>query len=149
MNYTTPYLIALADDDQDDREIFTDVCAEMDISIKVRSFENGLKLLEYLNLPDVEMPYILFLDINMPIKDGFETLNEIRNKIELMELCVIIYSTSTTSFDVKKAKKLGANGFLQKPASYAKLKAAIQKILDTDWSDPCSHLDEMEFVIAV
>ncbi len=149
MSKSTHHLIALADDDADDRDIFAEVCAQMDIEIKLRAFENGFELLQYLNLPDVEMPNILFLDINMPVKDGFESLNEIRNKIGLTDLCIIIYSTSTSSFDVQMAKKMGANGFLQKPASYAKLKAAIQKIFDTDWSDPCYHLNEMEFVIDV
>ena len=149
MTEITYHLIMLADDDQDDREIFSNVCAEIGNTIKVRSFKNGFELLQYLNQSDVEMPSILFLDINMPIIDGFESLNDIRNKIGLKDLCVIIYSTSTTSFDVQKAKKLGANGFLQKPASYSKLKTAIQKILDTDWNDPCTHLDKMKFVIEV
>lgn len=141
------HLIALADDDADDREIFADVCSDMDSELDLLLFKNGKALLDHLDVPNISLPEILFLDINMPIKDGFECLAEIRSKTELNELCIIVYSTSISISDVKKAKELGADGFLQKPSSYGKLKSAVQKILDTDWSDPCSQLDEMNFLI--
>ncbi|WP_419211292.1 response regulator [Maribacter sp. X9] len=149
MLHKSRHLVALADDDIDDREIFLDVCADLNVGLSVKSFENGFELLRYLNMPDAELPSILFLDINMPIKDGFESLSEIRKKIGLTELCIIMYSTSTASKDIEKARKMEANAFLQKPSSYSKLKLIIQKILDTDWKNPCSHLDEFGFLITV
>ena len=141
------HIVALADDDVDDREIFVDVCSGIETEIEVFLFKNGQELMDYLNTKDAVIPSILFLDINMPIKDGFDCLAEIRSKTALNELCIIVYSTSISSSDVTKAKQLGADGFLQKPSSYGKLKTAVQKILDTDWSDPCSELDEASFVL--
>lgn len=141
------HIVALADDDADDREIFVDVCLDIEADIKVFLFKNGKELIDYLSAADNVIPSILFLDINMPIKDGFECLKSIRCNLGLNELCVIVYSTSISLSDVKKARDLGADGFLQKPASYKSLKSAVQNILDTDWSDPCSQLDEMNFLI--
>jgi CheY-like chemotaxis protein len=140
-------IIALADDDVDDREIFADVCADIDAGLELMLFKNGKMLLDFLETPNTSAPAIVFLDINMPIKDGFECLNEIRSNTKFNELCIIVYSTSISTSDVTRAKKLGADGFLQKPCSYSKLKLAVQKILDTDWSDPCSQLDKMNFLI--
>ena len=140
-------IVALADDDPDDREIFADVCSDVDLNLEVVLFKNGKELLDHLDTPKAKIPGILFLDINMPVVDGFECLRAIRSKTEFNELCVIVYSTSVNSADVSKAKNLGADGFLQKPSSYGKLRTAFQKILDTDWSDPCSQLNEMNFLI--
>ncbi|NNE76336.1 MAG: response regulator [Pricia sp.] len=141
------YTIALADDDADDREIFTEVCAHMGTNLKVLLFENGQQIVDYLCNPNFEKPSILFLDINMPIKDGFECLQDIRRNTDFNDLCIIVYSTSISDVDVKRAKKLGADGFLQKPSDYMKLKSSVRKILDTDWSDPCAQLDDMNFLI--
>ncbi len=140
-------LILLVDDDADDRDTFADVCRDLNQKIKLKLFKNGSELLTYLNLDTTEIPSIIFLDINMPVKNGFESLGDIRNKSKFSELCIIIYSTSIANRDIDRAKALGANGFLEKPSSFKKLKSCIQKILNTDWKEPCAHLDELEFVI--
>ena len=142
------YVVALADDDPDDREIFSDVCADVDKDLKVMLFKNGKELLDHLNNPSANVPGILFLDINMPVIDGFECLRLIRSKTEFNQLCIIVYSTSVNSADVSKARNLGADGFLQKPSSYGNLRKAFLQILDTDWSDPCSQLNEENFLIS-
>lgn len=142
------HVVALADDDPDDREIFSDVCTDVDTELKVLLFKNGKELLDHLNDTSATVPGILFLDINMPVIDGFECLKLIRSKAEFNRLCVIVYSTSVNSADVSKAKNLGADGFLQKPSSYGSLRNAFLKILDTDWSDPCSKLNEENFLIS-
>ena len=142
------HVVALADDDPDDREIFADVCTDVDKNLKAMLFKNGKELLDHLNSPKAIIPNILFLDINMPVIDGFECLKLIRSKTEFNKLCIIIYSTSVNSADVNKARNLGADGFLQKPSSYGKLRTVFIQILDTNWrDDPCSQLNEENFLI--
>ena len=124
--------IALADDDVDDREIFTEVCKDLDPRINAMLYKDGTELLDYLNSPKAQIPTILFLDINMPLKNGFECLKEIRNNHKLRSICVIMYSTSSSPSDIAKAKKLGAEGFFQKPSNYGTLKSTVKKLLEID-----------------
>lgn len=141
------YWIALADDDVDDRDIFTETCEDINPHIKVLLYKNGCELLDYLNSPNAQIPSILFLDINMPRKNGFESLAEIKSNPRLRNMCVIMYSTSNSPHDILQAKQLGAEGFLQKPSNYSRLKSTIQRLLEKDWSDPDLGHDDLSFLI--
>ncbi len=107
-------LILLVDDDADDRDTFADVCRDLDQKVKLKLFKNGMELLNYLNLDNAEIPSIVFLDINMPVKNGFECLGDLRNKSKFRELCIIIYSTSIANRDVDKGQSIRRQRFLGK-----------------------------------
>ena len=143
----TKKIIALADDDIDDREIFSEACDALDSDLEVLLFENGLELITYLNRSDADMPTILFLDINMPVKDGFETLKALKTCSEFDDLKIIMYSTSVVEADVEKAKKLGADRFFQKPFNFGHLSASLQKILETHWQDARQQTEQFNFLI--
>lgn len=147
MSRQNQHIVAITDDDVDDREIFLDACSAAKTDIQVLLFESGDELLRHLKAPETQNPAILFLDINMPKVNGFECLSRIRAIRVLQELCVIMYSTSVSQADVSKAKKLGADGFLQKPSNYSVLLKSIEKILETDWSNPCSEIQQSNFLI--
>ncbi|MGB7396098.1 MAG: response regulator [Pricia sp.] len=147
MNQNTPLLIALVDDDIDDREIFEEALEEVSPETRIRLFDNGAHLLDYLGNNDNDRPHIIFLDINMPVKNGFETLSELQESEEFKGLCVIMYSTSDSRTDIEKSYLLGANGFVQKASSHSALKNMLSKILTTDWKDPCNALERHNFVL--
>ena len=138
--------IFLADDDADDREFFETACDKIDTQIQLQLFKNGQLLFEYLKVGEI-IPDIVFLDINMPKMDGFQCLDQIRNTLSLRNLCVIMYSTSNNKADINKCYSLKANGFVQKPYSFNELKSILEKIFVTDWEDPCSKLDELNFIL--
>lgn len=138
--------IFLADDDEDDREFFEFACNEVDAEIQLRHFENGQLLIEHLE-KNIPYPDTVFLDINMPKMDGFQCLSTIRKSEKFKDLCVIMYSTSNNEADINKCYALGADGFVQKPYSFAELKTILEKVFVTNWKDPCSKLDEMSFVL--
>ena len=69
--------ITLADDDEDDRLFFTDAFDEIKITTRVKTFNDGVYLMDYLNSEDATLPNVLFLDLNMPRKSGLECLKEI------------------------------------------------------------------------
>ena len=87
-------LITLADDDEDDRLLFTDAFDELKINTVVNTFNNGQLLMDHLNNPESVLPHIIFLDLNMPIKNGMECLAEIKQNDRFKDIAIAIYSTS-------------------------------------------------------
>ena len=140
-------LVLLVDDDTDDRELFADAIAEIDANVKVLILHGGKQLLDFLFAPDQQLPDILFLDINMPVKNGFECLEEIRAHETTKDICVIMFSTSHGRLDVDKSYSLGADGYIQKPFSLSEMRTILKKTLETDWKDPCAALDRHNFII--
>ncbi|MDL5512783.1 response regulator [Arenibacter sp. M-2] len=121
-----PIRIFLADDDQDDREIFLDALAELPIKTSIKQFENGVDLMAEL-YSESPLPNIIFLDLRMPLMDGFECLADIRNIPEYSKIKVIIYSTSYNQNEVDQLKEAGANQYLKKPNSFNQLKTLLYK----------------------
>jgi CheY-like chemotaxis protein len=136
--------IVLADDDEDDRDLFEMAVKELSIPISVRLIINGQELLRY--LAENEIPDVLFLDLNMPLKSGFECLQAIRNNEKLKNLPVIILSTSNAKRDVDKCFDLKANFYIVKPFSYPELSSIIKKILNKDWKESSRPLSRNKFV---
>lgn len=116
------YRIAIVDDDADDREVLRDAFAA---SAKDKEFivlENGDQMLEYLetNVLDV-LPSLILLDLNMPGKDGRETLKLIKSDKRFKPIPVIVFTTSSSERDIEMAYDLGANCFISKPDTFNKL----------------------------
>ncbi|MDC6350236.1 response regulator [Zeaxanthinibacter sp. PT1] len=141
--------VALADDDEDDRLLFEDAINELKIKTKLLLFKNGLELMNYLKKPDVELPQVLFLDLNMPVMDGMRCLDEIRRDSRLKNLSVAIYSTSSSEKDIVETYVRGANIYLTKPSDFKKLQNAIQKILSINWQFHSSNLDKDNFILRI
>ena len=138
--------IALADDDEDDCVLFKDVLGELLITIQVSWAKNGDDLMQNLSKKDRPLPDIIFLDVNMPIKNGIECLKEIREDERLKDLPVIVFSTSTQQWAVERAYELRANLFIRKPDTFQKLKDIIRNILSTDWRTT-SQVTKEDFVV--
>lgn len=139
--------IYLSDDDADDRDFFTEAVYEISKDHKLTLSINGAELIEQLQRPPVPLPDIIFLDINMPRKDGIQSLDEIR-KNELTEnIPVVMYSTSANPDHINKAHKLGANFYFVKPSDYKSLKQRIAAVLAIDWSRQAFPVDSSQFVL--
>src|SRR6476469_4572818 len=87
--------LLLADDDEDDSAFFKDALNDLGLSASLGTVPDGVALMKYLSdhSPDT-LPDILFLDLNMPRKNGFECLSEIKSNVRLKMLPVIVFSTS-------------------------------------------------------
>lgn len=128
MTQGKPLHILLADDDEDDTFLFTEALEHIAIEIKLDIAENGIKLMHKLKNENY-IPDLIFLDMNMPVKNGLECLTEIRNSAQLREVPVIILSTSVAGYLLESAHKEGANLYIQKPTSFYSLVEVLKKCL--------------------
>jgi len=129
MDLAKPNLL-LADDDIDDCIFFKEVLDEMQIPTNLTIINNGVELITYLFKNSNNLPDVLFLDLNMPLKNGFECLSELRKDEKLKHLPVIIFSTSFNIEVVNSLYEKGANYYVRKPAEFIKLKKVVQLVLD-------------------
>ena len=121
--------IILAEDDHDDRLLFEEAIEELPVSVKLITFNNGDELMEWLNRKQTKFPDALFLDLNMPRKNGFAALGEIKRNTELQDLPVFIFSTATNREMIKQVFKDAAHYYIRKPANFPDLKELIYKSL--------------------
>ena len=109
-----PLKILLADDDKDDRFFFDKALKSLPFPTQLTTVEDGEQLMDYLSENSDNLPDILFLDINMPRKNGFECLSEIKKNPKLKEIPVIIYSTSLHEDIANQLYSNGAHFYIQK-----------------------------------
>ncbi len=121
--------VLLVDDDIDDQEIFINALQEIDPSIQYEIANNGIETLA--RLKDKEhIPGIIFLDINMPVMDGFTCLSLLKQDISFDKIPVVVLTTSKDLKDKEKALKLGANHFLTKPHVPSLLISELKNLLE-------------------
>ena len=122
----------MADDDADDRMFFKEALDELNLQVDLRTVKDGLELMNYLLGSGIILPQVIFLDLNMPLKNGFQCLSEIRSLKAFQDIFIIIYSTTARPADVELAFNKGASLFINKPSSYDELKKTLLKIFTTD-----------------
>ena len=120
--------VYIADDDFDDRDFFMDALKSVDINTEVSQFDNGVDLMDRL-FSDVTLPHVIFLDLYMPIMDGFECLIDIRNFKKFKDIYIIAYSSIYRDREVNQLKEDGANQFLKKSSSLKELRDLLSKSL--------------------
>lgn len=121
--------ILLADDDADDRQFFKEAMDEIDRNTMVSVVNDGAQLIEYLHQSNHYLPDIIFLDINMPLKNGLECLRELRGDRRYKDIRIVIYSTSGADKDIEEAYNSGANVYLKKPGDFTELKTSLANVL--------------------
>lgn len=139
--------ILLADDDLDDCFFFEEALEEFPLSIRLSIVQNGEKLMQQLHNKSEKLPDLLFLDLNMPLKNGFECLGEIKQNDKLKHLPVIIISTSFVNDVVNLLYKKGAQFYIRKPAEFSQLKQAIHQVISKTVKQTISQPTKEEFVL--
>lgn len=146
MNKEYSYII-LADDDEDDRLFFTDAFSELKIKTKVDTFKDGVELMNYLNDPEAILPNVLFLDLNMPKKNGIECLHEIKSNNRFKDIAIAIYSTSSSEEDIEETFVCGANIYIKKPSDFNTLKKVLSDVVTINWQYHTSGLNKDNFLL--
>jgi CheY-like chemotaxis protein len=109
-----PMKVLLADDDQDDRDFFKEAIEELKLPVDLEFAVNGMELMSILTSSSDKLPDLIFLDLNMPIKNGQECLEELKSNQKLQHIPVIIYSTSDGREHIDKTYKHGASLYIKK-----------------------------------
>ncbi|MCR5860939.1 response regulator [Flavobacterium sp. J372] len=140
--------IFLADDDADDREFFADALKEVKQDVVLTESRDGQELMKLLQNPDVQQPDVIFLDLNMPVKSGYQCLEEIRRDDNLKDSVVVIFTTSSLQEDIDRLYAMGANLFITKPTNFLHLKELISKVFSLDWMKGQQRPDRDNFSLS-
>ncbi len=109
--------IYIADDDADDVKLLLENLIERNSNATCVDFHNGLVLLNYLLAHSDSLPDLIVLDINMPIKNGFMTLHELKQHPLLNHIPVIMLSSSGRQEDIIRCEQMGCRSYFIKPDS--------------------------------
>lgn len=123
-----PAVILLAEDDEDDVELFRTVLQDIAPYAELRRAKDGEELMRMLN--EESLPDILFLDVMMPCKDGRQCIQEIRADAKFDKLPVVVYSYLTDPEMANFFYKNGANAFMNKPYSFERLSGLLKSIFE-------------------
>lgn len=130
-----PIPILIADDDEEDRTLARDALTEARLANDLRFVNDGEELMQYLRCEGryaapgaAPRPGLLLLDIQMPKRDGFECLREIRADPMLRQLPVVVLTTSRAEADIFRSYDLGVNSFVSKPVTFDGLVDAMRTI---------------------
>ncbi len=130
--------ILLVEDDIDDQVYFLDAIAEINSDIECKIANNGLEALQ--KIQEIPPYDVIFLDLNMPIMNGFEFLSSFKTSKKTEHIPVIIFTTSKNPLDIERTKELGASLFFTKPNSFKILCDKLIQIFNT-------HFPAASFII--
>ncbi|MBC7000401.1 response regulator [Cytophaga sp. FL35] len=123
-------LVYLVDDDHEDQEIFCDALEMVDSEVELKMFDNGVDLMADLH-SESKLPDLIFLDLFMPMMNGEECLQDIRDNERFDEVPVIIYSTVLDMTKIEDLFAMGANRYLHKPSNFHNLISALERTLNS------------------
>lgn len=125
--------ILLADDDVEECFLFKSIVFKIAPQITVQTVNDGDQIAGSLA---VLRPDLLFLDLNMPCKNGIQSLQELKDDINYRSIPVVVYSTSASPLDINQAYGFGASLYIQKPAFYKDLLETLDQVFKMNWNDP-------------
>lgn len=128
--------LLLADDDNDDCLLFQEALEELPLLTKLTTVHDGEQLLQLLtkivsgeNSNSIELPDALFLDLNMPRKNGFDALKEIKAHKILKQIPIIIFSTSYDESIANLLYQNGAHHYICKPPDFPQLIKVVHQAI--------------------
>lgn len=131
------HFVLMVDDDPEDILLTREALKEVAPRVGFESLNDGHQLLKYLggiiftgNSKSKACPGLIFLDLNMPGKNGFEVLDEMRHNPGLRRIPVVILSTSVMEKDINRSFDMGANSFIPKPQTYAELLTVMSRAME-------------------
>lgn len=119
--------VMIVDDDQDDRQVLAETIHDVSAAYQIVEAQDGQ---EGLRMLAMTVPDLIFLDINMPLMDGFAMLAAVRKLTKYAMLPIIMYSTSRRKEDVKKSLDLGASRFVVKPDTSLHVRKIVDEALE-------------------
>ena len=146
LNQAIPAKVVVADDDQSAVELLREAFERSALTCQLEAVFSGQQLLDYLRNEETrqnERPSLILLDLNMPGKDGRQTLSEIKADPDLKDIPIIIMTSSELEEDIERSYQSGVNAYLKKPNVFADLVRMTSAIKEF-WFD-CATLPQHPF----
>ncbi len=127
-------IILLAEDDRGHTRLIEKNLNRAGINNEVICFDDGQRVLDFLQIEgdglkrQPQKPYVLLLDIRMPMMDGIEVLQTIKGDAKLKTLPVIMLTTTDEPQTIEQCYKLGCLNYIVKPADFKQFIEAIKKL---------------------
>jgi len=137
--------ILIVDDDTDDSLMLSEAIEKILPSYNFHFEGDGEDALEYIERQDA--PDLLFLDVNMPKKNGIDCLKVINDLNLLPDTPIIIYSTSNRENDIDQCYSLGAMSYIVKPSSCKELTRLVKLAISTLGIPKSERLNKQNFVL--
>lgn len=127
-----PFQILLIEDDPGDVELLKIALEDSILKMNLHVVQDGAQAMDFLHrvgfCADVPRPDLILLDLNLPRKDGFQTIKEIKSDNTLKMTPVIVMTGSTVKEDILKSYRLGANCYVTKPIDLNQFLKFVQSI---------------------
>ena len=132
--YQPPPYVLLIDDDEDDLEMFSSGLKKK--GIQVKTFDSSTKALFYLTLMsgNMELPFFIIMDYNMPKKDGHQVLLQLKNNADTKDIPVVIHSTAMSGLLKEQLLSAGALDCFDKPWTSRELATQIERFHEMAFS---------------
>ncbi len=140
--------IAFVDNDQDDRWLFEEALEELSIKCTLKVFKTGKEFMNELNTSQ-EKPDIIFLDLNMPVKSGFDCLKEIQQNESFKDINIIVYASHINEEYINTTFDSGANLYIRKPSSFNDIKETLNEVLKKNWVVHNANLNKDNFIYEI
>ncbi len=125
--------ILLVEDDQVDVMTVMRALKEIKVTNPVVNLENGEEALKYLRDPEKDKPCIILLDLNMPIMNGIEFLQVMKQDARFRRIPVVVLTTSEEQQDKMNSFDLGVAGYMAKPVDYRQF-VEVMRTIDAYWT---------------
>lgn len=129
--YSSKHILVI-DDDNDDQVFFSEILDELKLGFTCGYASNGREGLEMMK--GVPAPDVVFVDINMPVMNGFQYLEAVRREELDRNIPIIMLTTSSMKEDQELARELGAVGFISKPGSFRQFREILKDTLTSLFS---------------
>ncbi|MDR3567425.1 MAG: response regulator [Syntrophobacteraceae bacterium] len=126
--------ILMIDDDEEDFELVKDALESKQLKVDLYWAPDGEEAMDFLlhrgKYGQAPIPDLILLDLNMPGKNGFEVLRDLKANEELRKIPVVILSSSGERGQVYRGYNIGANAFMLKPLTFDEMADAMQSLCE-------------------
>lgn len=123
------YYILIVDDDKDDHFFLRKAINQVIPQAIVESLYDGMEALKFLGTCTA-LPNLIFLDLNMVLVSGIDTIKKIRNNENLEKVPIVVLTTSKSVTEKEETLKWGANDFFTKPDHPKDLVPIVEAVME-------------------
>jgi len=124
-------IIFYVDDDPEDLDVFAETAISAGVDVVPLSDSDDIAS----NVLKADgRDKVIFVDINMPAKSGFDLLKELRQSDDLKKLPIVAFSTGHDAVTIKKCWDFGADLFIRKGSSLEQYREILTAVEAIDWS---------------